>query len=208
MRARRGCAIASRSPGPADQRIPAHMMHDVFERAAAVARRIFDLLADLRECLALPGHLMRRQMPGRIARYSRRFEIGRLVTVWQRIAGSPKPSSPRATGGWCKRWTSPWRGRSPAGWQFTQRGWASTLPASVNRAAERAAVSATAAKLSGVASVSAGAPEAACVDISIACRAVSASRIVICRLDFMMEPAKANSGSGRPKSRHAPPRDI
>src|SRR6516165_6269181 len=80
MRARRGCAIASRSPGPADQRIPAHMMHDVFERAAAVARRIFDLLADLRECLALPGHLMRRQMPGRIARYSRRFEIGRLVT--------------------------------------------------------------------------------------------------------------------------------
>src|SRR6516162_2907750 len=154
MRARRGCAIASRSPGPADRRILAHMMHDVFERAAAVARRIFDLLADLRECLALPGHLMRRQMPGRIARYSRRFEIGRLVTDLAAHRRKSETVFARATGGWCKRFTSPWRGRSPAGWQFTQRGWVSTLPASVNRAAERAAVSPIASKLAGDARLS------------------------------------------------------
>jgi hypothetical protein len=47
-------------------------------------------------------------------------------------------------------------GRSPAGWQFTQRGWVSTLPSSANSAADRAAVSPIAAKLSGLASVSDG----------------------------------------------------
>src|ERR1700757_128184 len=44
LRAGRGLAVSSRSPGPADQRILAHVMDDVFEGAAAVAGRIFDLL--------------------------------------------------------------------------------------------------------------------------------------------------------------------
>src|SRR5262249_29860772 len=79
LRAGRGPTIPSRSPGPADQMILTYVMHDVFERAAAIARGIFDLLADLRERLALPAHLMRREMPARIARHAGRFEIGRLV---------------------------------------------------------------------------------------------------------------------------------
>jgi Pyridine nucleotide-disulphide oxidoreductase len=42
------------------------------------------------------------------------------------IPGRPgladSPSGRRSTGGWWSRPTSAWRGRSPAGWQFTQRG--------------------------------------------------------------------------------------
>src|SRR5271166_1935831 len=59
--------------------ILSHVMHDVFERAAAIARGIFDLRTDLPERLAFPGHLMRREMPARIAGHSGGFEIGRLV---------------------------------------------------------------------------------------------------------------------------------
>jgi hypothetical protein len=79
LRAGRGLAVSSRSPGPADQRILAHVMDDVFEGAAAIAGRIFDLLTNLRRRLALPTHLMRRQTPAWIARHSGAFEIGRLV---------------------------------------------------------------------------------------------------------------------------------
>jgi hypothetical protein len=80
LRAGRWLAVPSRSPGPADQMILTHMMHDVLERSAAIARRIFELLANLRERLAFPSHLMRRELPGRIARHSGGFEISRLVT--------------------------------------------------------------------------------------------------------------------------------
>jgi hypothetical protein len=45
------------------------------------------------------------------------------------------------------------RGRSPAGWQLTQRGWVSTLPSSVKMATDRASVSAIEPKLSAEASV-------------------------------------------------------
>src|ERR1700751_4814783 len=79
LHAGRGLAVSSRSPGPADQRILAHVMDDVFEGAAAIAGRIFDLLTNLRQRLALPTHLMRRQTPAWIARHSGAFEIGRLV---------------------------------------------------------------------------------------------------------------------------------
>src|SRR5262245_50931278 len=74
-----------------------------------------------------------------------RWQIG------QRIAGRPNPSAPRSTGGWWSRAMSPWRGRSPAGWQFRQRGCVSTLPSSVNIAAERAAWSPIDEKLSTLA---------------------------------------------------------
>jgi hypothetical protein len=59
------------------------------------------------------------------------------------------------------RLASPWRGRSPAGWQFRQRGCVSTLPSSVNIAADRAAVSPIDEKLSTLASGSDGLSEAA-----------------------------------------------
>src|SRR5260370_1038090 len=56
------------------------MMHDIVQRAAAVARRIFDLRANLPERLAFPCHLARREMPDRVARHAGRFEIRRLMT--------------------------------------------------------------------------------------------------------------------------------
>src|ERR1700751_8734 len=74
LHAGRGLAVSSRSPGPADQRILAHVMDDVFEGAAAIAGRIFDLLTNLRQRLALPTHLMRRQTPAWIARHSGAFD--------------------------------------------------------------------------------------------------------------------------------------
>src|SRR5215472_14301943 len=89
----------------------------------------------------------------------------KLACRWQighRIAGSPKPSAPRSTGGWCKRPKSPWRGRSPAGWQLTQRGCASTLPSSVNNAAERCGRAEIEEKLSGDASPFDALSEAPC----------------------------------------------
>src|SRR5690242_4553713 len=79
LRAGRWPAIPSGSPGPADQMILTDVMHDILERTAAIARGIFDLLTDLSERLALPAHLMRREMPARIARHAGGFEIGRLV---------------------------------------------------------------------------------------------------------------------------------
>jgi hypothetical protein len=92
-------------------------------------------------------------MPFRVARHAARIEVGVAVTNRTRIVSVPCPSGPRATGGWCSRLASVWCGRSPAGWQFTQRGFVSTLPSSVNIAADRAPVSDIEAKLSGEASV-------------------------------------------------------
>src|SRR4029077_7050199 len=91
----RGPAIPSRSPGPADQMILAGVMDDVFERTAAVAGRIFDLLTNLCERLALPAHLMRREMPARIAGHPSGFEIGRLVA--DRAAHCRQPEAVFAT---------------------------------------------------------------------------------------------------------------
>ena len=62
---------------------------------------------------------------------------GRSDSAWRRGRGRPRRARPAAG---AAAPCSPWRGRSPAGWQFTQRGWVSTLPSSVNSAAERAAV--------------------------------------------------------------------
>jgi hypothetical protein len=49
---------------------------DLRESSATVAPRILDLLAKLRERLALPAHLMRCHAPERMARYPRGHEIG------------------------------------------------------------------------------------------------------------------------------------
>ena len=79
LRAGRGPTIPSLSPGPADQMIFTDVMHDIFERATAIAGGIFDLFTDLSERLVLPAHLMRGEMPARIARHPGGLEIGRLV---------------------------------------------------------------------------------------------------------------------------------
>jgi hypothetical protein len=95
----RGPTIPSRSPGPTDQMILAHVMNYVFEGTAAVTGRIFDLLTDLRQRLALPAHLMRREMPTRIAGHSGAFKIRCLMTNRTAHRRKPNPSSPRSTGG-------------------------------------------------------------------------------------------------------------
>jgi hypothetical protein len=55
-------------------------MDKVFDCAAAVARRVLELGADLCERLAFPRHLARRQMPFRVARHAAGIEVGIAVT--------------------------------------------------------------------------------------------------------------------------------
>src|SRR6516162_5718631 len=80
LRAGRGLTAGARRPGPAHKMIGADMMHNVIERATAVARGILDLRADLSDRLALPTHVARRQMPGGIAGQIGRIEIRLLMT--------------------------------------------------------------------------------------------------------------------------------
>src|SRR5271165_1190634 len=85
---------------------------------------------------------------------------------------------------------SPWRGRSPAGWQFTHRGLVSTLPSSANNAAERVAVSLIEAKLSGGASVSCGPPDTACAVTAQVRQVAPATRTASDSANFMLAPSK------------------
>src|SRR5260370_19994223 len=93
---------------------------------------------------------------------------------------------PRSTGGWCSRLSSPWRGRSPAGWQLTQRGWVSTLPSSVNMAADRASVSAIEVKLSGEARVFEMACEAASPGVMLTATGATEAKILNRMYDFIV----------------------
>src|SRR5439155_27369244 len=61
------------------QAVLSEMMHDLRDVPAAVARGILDLLADLRERLALPRHLDGREVPLRMARYVRRVEVRHVM---------------------------------------------------------------------------------------------------------------------------------
>jgi hypothetical protein len=60
--------------------IGADMVHDVIERAAAIARGILDLRAYLSDRLAFPGHFGRRQVPNRIAGHAAGIDIRLLMT--------------------------------------------------------------------------------------------------------------------------------
>src|SRR5262249_23464460 len=62
-----GLAAGSRCPAPADERVVRHVLDDLGQAAAAVVRRILDLLADLTERAPLPGHREWREMPVRMA---------------------------------------------------------------------------------------------------------------------------------------------
>src|SRR5258705_11511075 len=74
-----GASIAGR-PGPADQRVLANVVDEVFRLAAAIARGVFDLNADLADGLALPRHFARREMPFRMTRHAGGIEVRILVT--------------------------------------------------------------------------------------------------------------------------------
>jgi hypothetical protein len=51
------------------------MMDQVFGLAAAIARRVFELNADLGQRLAFSGHFTWREMPFMMARHPARIEI-------------------------------------------------------------------------------------------------------------------------------------
>src|SRR5665647_777283 len=82
-------AVAGR-PGPTDQMVVADMRDEFLGLAAAVARRAFDLFADLGDGLAFPGHFTRRQMPDRIARHPAGIEVGALVACLLYTSPSPR----------------------------------------------------------------------------------------------------------------------
>ena len=100
------------------------MLEDLRDRAIAVARRVLDLRADLAGGLALPRHLARREVPVRVARHVRRIEVRVLMADGaahrRRCRSHRRRASPAADA--AGRRPSPCVGRSPAGWQFTQRG--------------------------------------------------------------------------------------
>src|SRR5438067_1328900 len=75
---RRGAARARR-PSPADQTVFGEVVDERGHVLAAVARRVFNLLANLTERAALPGHRSGGEVPLRVAGHLRRVVIGRSV---------------------------------------------------------------------------------------------------------------------------------
>src|SRR5207249_7632979 len=63
-----------RQPCPADEGVLAEMVQKRSQITVAVARAVFDLLADLPERAALPGHRERGQVPFRVAGNARGIE--------------------------------------------------------------------------------------------------------------------------------------
>src|SRR5262245_55951231 len=63
LRARGGLTTKPGRPGPADQTVDSDVMHERFQRPAAVALGILDLRADLTKRLAFPGHFARCEVP-------------------------------------------------------------------------------------------------------------------------------------------------
>jgi len=80
LRTRSGLTAGTRRPGPTYQMIGADMVHNLIERAAAIARGILDLRAYLPDRLAFPGHFARRQVPNRIAGHAAGIDIRLLMT--------------------------------------------------------------------------------------------------------------------------------
>src|SRR5205085_9243875 len=68
LRARCGLAAFARRPAPGHQIVLGEMFVQQVKRAAAVAVRVLDLLADLPDRFALPGEFARRKLPARVAR--------------------------------------------------------------------------------------------------------------------------------------------
>src|SRR6266850_8337172 len=84
LRARGGRPPASRCPRPPDKRVLTEVMQEVRHSATAIALAVFDLLADLPERAAFPGHRYRREVPFRMSGNVRRIEVRRSMA---RVAG-------------------------------------------------------------------------------------------------------------------------
>src|SRR5207244_6955933 len=67
LAARRRLASFARLPAPGDEVVFRHVLVQELEIAAAVARRILDLPADLADRFPLPRHLERRHAPARMS---------------------------------------------------------------------------------------------------------------------------------------------
>src|SRR6266436_2880953 len=80
LRARSGSAPITGRPGPADQRVFANVVDEVFRLAAAIACGVFYLNADLADGLALPRHFARRKLPCLVPRHAAGIEVRILVT--------------------------------------------------------------------------------------------------------------------------------
>src|SRR5439155_12268875 len=76
---RRWLAAHAGLPRPADELVLRHVLDDLGQAVAAVARGILHLLADLRQRPLLPGHVRRRQPPFRVAGYVSGIEVRGLV---------------------------------------------------------------------------------------------------------------------------------
>src|SRR5258706_6267420 len=79
LRARSGGAPIAGRPGPANQRVLANVVDEVFGLAAAIACGVFDLNADFANGLALPCHFARRKLPCRVPRHAAGIEVRILV---------------------------------------------------------------------------------------------------------------------------------
>src|SRR5262249_12512141 len=98
LRARSRLPAVSRRPRPADQMVLADMLDERCECSVAIARRILNLRADLAERLAFPSHLVRGEMPDRVARNAGRIEVGLQVadrTAHGRESKSVSPTPDR-----------------------------------------------------------------------------------------------------------------
>ena len=132
-------------PAPADQRILGHVLVDLGQRAAAVALRSLSW-AQICRATAVPGHLDRREVPGGMARHAGPVVVVRLMAGVAVQPGGAEIAIAAHDVGQMQMAVVVLRGRSPAGWQLTQRGCRMTLPASANRARERSAWSAMSSK--------------------------------------------------------------
>src|SRR5262249_16879205 len=75
LRAGRRLAPGAGRQCPPDERVGRHVLDDLLEAATAIARRILQLLADLGQRAALPGHRERRQVPVGMSRHADRVEV-------------------------------------------------------------------------------------------------------------------------------------
>src|SRR3954464_811166 len=125
------------------------MVDQVFHLASAIARGIPDLLADLADGLALPGHLARGEVPVGMAGHAAGLEIGLLVAGVAAHRLEPMAVSAARDRRLMQAGTvalvRPVAGRMTVGAARMRQ----HLPSSVKIAAERFSVSPTEAKLSG-----------------------------------------------------------
>src|SRR6266851_6886391 len=92
LRPGRGHPVSAWVPGPAYQDVFRRMVDDLGQVESAVALRVLELLADLAQGLALPGHRGGREGPPGVARHTRGDGVLALVAAAaQQAAGHAFP---------------------------------------------------------------------------------------------------------------------